>query len=52
MNSRDCMVSRGNSSHVDTGTQKRDAAAVLPLCVEKLGTSVFEEGKSAGATIR
>lgn len=35
-----------------TGEQKRDATAVLPLYIEKLGTSVFEEGKSTGAMIK
>lgn len=46
------MLSRGTSWCVDSGVHKRDAVAVLPLCIEKLGTSVFEEGKSTGAMIR
>lgn len=42
----------GGTSCVVFGTQKRDATAVLPLYLEKLGPSVFEEGKSTGATVR
>ena len=52
MNSRECVLSRGTSWHVASRVEKRDAAAVLPLDIEKLGTSVLEEGKSTGAMIR
>lgn len=46
------MLSRRTFWHVDSGAQKRNATAVLPLYIEKLGTTVFEEGKSTGAMIR
>lgn len=39
------MLSRGTSWHVDSGERRADATAVLPLYIEKLGTSVFEEGE-------
>lgn len=52
VDSTECVLSRGTSWHVDSGAQKRDAAAVLLLYIEKLGTSVLEEGKSTGAMIR
>lgn len=46
------MLSGETSCRVGFGAQKKDATAVLPLYIEKLGTSVFEEGKSTGAMVR
>lgn len=45
------MLSRGTSWHVDSEL-RADATAVLPLCIEKLGTPVFEEGKNTGPMTR